>query len=273
MRTDSAFLSLFARLSLVQMPDIMKPHLPSMLPGLVALPGQIWEGSLQLFPAFVGHFSHFPSLAGNDFLFLSSGTFGYIKKPWVIMGDTAQVLCHFPCAVNSLCWSQDGATLFFLAPVARNSQSSYAVYAVPAQGGEPARIACGENNCAREIRALQQTPLLAVMVGEGLESRLDLLDSQNGEMMTLLSGMDGERSVEYASWDVKQQEDSTCIVAVVRSAGNQQWEVWAGPRQQEQKNKGIIIQQQLSFHQKQLADIAFGPQEPFFWTASDGLET
>lgn len=189
-----------------------------------------------------------------------------------ITGDTPQVLCHFPCAVNSLCWSQDGTTLFFLAPVARNSQSSYAVYAVPAQGGEPTRIACGEHNCAREIRALQQTPLLAVMVGEGLESRLDLLDSQNRKMTTLLSGMDGERSVEYASWDVRQQEDSTCIVVVVRSAGNQQWEVWAGPRQQEQSNKGITIQQQLSFHQKHLADIAFGPQEPFFWTASDGLE-
>jgi hypothetical protein len=85
MLTDNAFPSLSARLSLVQMLDTTRPHLPSKIPGHVALPGQIWEGSLQLFPAFVGHFDNFPSLAGNDFLFLSSGTFGYTKKPCLLV--------------------------------------------------------------------------------------------------------------------------------------------------------------------------------------------
>ena len=86
--------------------------------------------------------------------------------------------------------------LFFVAPVAKKSQSSFAVYAIPVQGGEPTPIAGGETNCATEVRAIQQTPSLAALIGEGLESRIDLLDPKNGEAVTLLHGKGGERGVE-----------------------------------------------------------------------------
>ena len=188
-----------------------------------------------------------------------------------IAGGEPQVVCHFPCAVHSLTWSQDGSTLFFLAPVAQKSQSSSAVYAVPVQGGEPTRIACGETNCAAEVRAIQQTSSLAVLIGEGLGSRIDLLDPKKGEAVTLLGGMDGERGVEYASWDVRRNGDGKLTVAVVRSAGDQPWEVWAGQEQAGQNGKARAIQQ-ISTHQEQLAGMSFGKQEPFFWTASDGLD-
>jgi hypothetical protein len=188
-----------------------------------------------------------------------------------IAGGEPQAVCHFPFAVHSLTWSQDGGTLFFMAPVAKKSQSSSGLYAIPVQGGEPLPIASGETNCVAEVRAIQQIPSLAILIGEGLGSRIDLLDLKNGESTTLLDGMDGECEVEYTSWDVRRSEDGKLTAAVIRSARDQPWEVWAGQGQVDQNAKGIAIQQ-ISAHQRQLAGISFGKQEPFFWTASDGLE-
>lgn len=202
---------------------------------------------------------------------LESRAHEVIIERLAIAGGEPQVVCHFPCAVHSLTWSQDGSTLFFLASVARKSQSSSAVYAVSAQGGEPTRVACGETNCAAELRAIRQTPSLAILVGEGLSSRIDLLDPKNGEVVPLLDGMDGARNIEYTSWDVQCTEDGRLTVAAVSSAGDQGWEVWAGQEQAGRGGKAIAIQQ-ISAHQKQLSGISFGKQEPFFWTASDGLE-
>ena len=187
-----------------------------------------------------------------------------------IAGGEPQVVCHFPCGVDSLTWSQDGNTLFFLAAAARKSQSSSVVYAVPAQGGEPERIACGETSCAAEIRAVRQTSSLAVQVAEGLGSRLDLLAPESGEVVTLLDGRNGDRGVEYMSWDVRCNTEGKLAVAAICSAGDQPWEVWAGQGQTGQNDNAIVLQQ-IAAHHEQFAGIAFGKQEPFFWTASDGL--
>jgi dipeptidyl aminopeptidase/acylaminoacyl peptidase len=187
-----------------------------------------------------------------------------------IAGGKPHVVRHFPCAIHSLTWSQDGSTLLFLAPIAKKSQSSSAVYAVPVEGGEPELIASGQTNCATEVRAIQEMQALAVMIGEGLGSRIDLLDPTNGEMVTLLDGTDGESGVEYASWDVRRNEEGKLTIAVVRSASDQPWEVWGG-QQQVGQNATAITMQQVSNHARPLAGISFGHQEPFFWTASDGL--
>ena len=64
-------------------------------------------------------------------------------------------------------------------------------------------------------------------------------------------------------------EDGKCVVAVARSTGEQLWEVWAG---QGPGNGTEIALHQLSSHQEPLAGVTFGKQEPFFWTASDGLK-
>lgn len=182
-----------------------------------------------------------------------------------IAGGEPRIVCRWPHAVSSLAWSQDGNTLFFLASVTPNSQSSYAVYAVSAEGGEPARIACGETNCAGDLRALQQASSLAVMVAEGLENRIELMNAKGEEVVPLLD----EQGAGYLSWDVRRGDDRRCAVAVVRSTGEQSWEVWAG---QGRGNGESIALHQLSSHQEQLAGVTFGKQEPFFWTASDGLK-
>jgi hypothetical protein len=121
------------------------------------------------------------------------------------------------------------------------SQSSTAVYAVAVQGGEPTPIAYGQTNCVAELRALQQTPALAALLGEGLGSRVDLLDPKKGEAVKLLGDRDGERAVEYDSWDVRRSEDGTLSIAVVRSAGDQPREVWAGQEQAGSNGKAIAM--------------------------------
>jgi len=45
----------------------------------------------------------------------------------------------------------------------------------------------------------------------------------------------------YVSWDVRRKEDGTFVCAVVRSAGDQPWEVWAGKEQD--RGKGIALEQ------------------------------
>jgi dipeptidyl aminopeptidase/acylaminoacyl peptidase len=186
-----------------------------------------------------------------------------------IAGGAPQTVCRFPLAVNSLLWSQDGETLYFIASASQNGQSSQVVYAVAAQGGEPQRVIGGETNCVTAVRLLQQEQHLAVMVAEGLGSHLSQLHPQSGEIITLLPQIDGGKGVSYASWDVRNGEANETMLAVVRSSGDQFWEVWAGKVEQQ---ASTIELQQVSTHQEYLAGIRFGKQEPFYWTTNDGVE-
>jgi dipeptidyl aminopeptidase/acylaminoacyl peptidase len=185
-----------------------------------------------------------------------------------IAGGEPQVICRFPLTVDSLLWSQDGQTLFFIASVAQKNQSSQAVYSVAAQGGVPQRIIGGETNCLVGLQPLLPTPHLAVMLAEGLSSRLCQLDTQSGELITLLPEKLGEQGAEYASWDVRVGADNQLIAAVVCSSGNQPWELWAGKAELHSSTLEI---QRVSAHQEQLTGVRFGKQESFYWTASDGL--
>ncbi|HLZ63071.1 MAG TPA: S9 family peptidase [Ktedonosporobacter sp.] len=185
-----------------------------------------------------------------------------------IAGGEPKTICRFPLAIDSLLWSQDREVLYFIASVAKKSQSSKAIYAVAASGGEPQHIIGGETNCMAGLRLLQQEQHIAVMIGEGLESHLCHLDTKSGKIVTLLTGTDGGKGVGYGAWDVRSSKDGKIVVAVTRSTGDQPWEVWAGKGEQEQ----IIEIQPVSTHQEQLTGIVFGKQEPFYWTGSDGLE-
>jgi len=186
-----------------------------------------------------------------------------------IAGGEPQTVCRFPLAIDSLLWSQDGKTLYFSTSVVQKSQSSQAVYAVAAQGGEPQHVIGGETNCIAGLRPLQQEQHIAVMIAEGLGSRLSQVNTKSGEIVTLLTGTDGEKEGGYSSWDVRNAEDDTLVVAVVRSSGDQPLEVWAGKARPQ--THAIDIQQ-VSAHQEALAGTPFGTQEPFSWTTSDGLE-
>ncbi len=184
-----------------------------------------------------------------------------------LAGGDPRLVCRFPCAVNALTWSHDGQTLLFIASAARKSQSSQVVYAVPAQGGEPRCIAGGETNCAGDLWPLAQGQQVAVLLREGLGTRICRMDVLSGEMAPLSPATEAEQAAEYREGHARLLEDGRAVLAVVRSTGAQPWEVWAGSGKE-----GVAELHQVSSHQEHLTGITFGPQEAFRWTAADGLE-
>jgi dipeptidyl aminopeptidase/acylaminoacyl peptidase len=185
-----------------------------------------------------------------------------------VAGGEPQVVCRSASAVNALTWSHDGETLLCVAPVeAGTAQSSQAVYAVPAEGGEPRRIAGGETNCIIDLLPLQQDRQVAVGVAEGLETRLSRLETTTGELTTLFPTTAEDQAADYITWHIRTLEDGRLALAVVRGAETQPWEIWAGLLGNEPP-----VLHKLSTHQEHhLAGLTFAPSEPFYWTAPDGL--
>lgn len=187
-----------------------------------------------------------------------------------VAGGDPQLVCRFPGLIDSLIWSHDGETLLFIAPVeAGTAQSSSAVYAVPAQGGEPRRIAGGETNCIWGLSHLEQDHRIAAHIVEGLETRIGLLDPATGELSTLFPLSAEDQAADYSFWHLRSLKDGAFVFAAERSTATQPWEVWGGHLSTEAPTSSTI--RQLSNHQEALAGLTFAPEEPFYWTAPDGL--
>lgn len=182
-------------------------------------------------------------------------------------GGEPQVVCRFGYGVQSLCWSADGETLFFISTVALRDQSSYAVYTVPASGGEPKCIAGGETNCILDIQPLGNA-LLAV-VFEGLETRICRLDPKSGELTSLLPDGKAYREGDFDDIHARILEDGRIILALAYTSAHEAPEVWCGIAEAQEP---LAELRQVTRHQEFLVSIRFGPQEAFYWTAPDGLE-
>jgi dipeptidyl aminopeptidase/acylaminoacyl peptidase len=187
---------------------------------------------------------------------LESGGQGMSIMRVPIAGGEPQPVCHFPAVLSALTWASDGQTLLFLASVALKAQSSEAVYAVPAQGGEPRRIALGEESCAGGLMQPQGADRAAVLIGEGLTTRICWLDAANGALTPLSPTAPQDLTTDFLDW-------------TVRGAGDQPWEVWAGGAEDAGQ---VATLRQISTHQTALARLTFGKQEEFRWTAPDGWE-
>ena len=185
-----------------------------------------------------------------------------------LAGGESQVVCRFPGAITNLTWSADGKTLFFMATASGKSQSSVVVYMVSTEGGKPQRVACGETNCAEGLCQLQEDGWLVVGIMEGLETFFGKLNIQTGEVTRLFPLTEADRAADYREWHVRTLEGGKTMLAVVRSTATQLREVWAGLIE---GAAGEPALQQLSKHQEQLSGLPFGTQEPFYWTAPDGL--
>jgi dipeptidyl aminopeptidase/acylaminoacyl peptidase len=186
-----------------------------------------------------------------------------------VAGGEPHVVCRFPCWIHSLAWSNDGKTLLFVAPVNRTSQSSYAVYAVPAQGGEPRRIALGDESCAGGLRQPRGSARAVVSAGAGLETRLCLLDPTTGTLETTYPATEKDRESDLGAWDARPLADGGVVMAVARSTGPEPWEVWAGGAEDAGQTGTLRA---ISSHQDALAGIVWGRQEALTWTAPDGWE-
>ncbi|MBV9229921.1 MAG: S9 family peptidase [Chloroflexi bacterium] len=191
-----------------------------------------------------------------------------------LAGGEPQVICRFPTSVDSLTWSADGAILLCVAPVAGKVQSSAAIYAVSAQEGEPRRIACGETNCAGGLyqpyqsQQTMQARQVAILLWEGLETRVCWLDPTTGSLAPLSPTSQEDLTKDFFDWTVRVVEESRTVLAVVRGAAHEPWEIWAGFADGPQQ---VPTLQQVSSHQSQFAGLTYGSQESFAWTAPDGL--
>jgi len=181
-----------------------------------------------------------------------------------VAGGEPQEVCRYPAWIDALVWPGEGDTLLFMATVAGTSQSSHAIFAVPSRGGEPARIACGEDTCAGALVQSRGSNVAAVLVGAGLDTRVCLLDPASGALAQVYPATKADRASDLGDIAVAAGADGL-IVAATRSAGGTPPEVWTG----DARRAGM---RQVSAHQTALAGIAWGRQEPFRWTAPDGWE-
>ena len=179
-----------------------------------------------------------------------------------VAGGESQPVCRFPCWVFNLHWSSDGATLLVEAPYAGRAQSSSAVWAVPAGGGEPRRLALGETECSGGVVQPCGAGRAVARVGQGLETYLAWLDTSTGALETICSTSGSGVPADLDDFAVCQSDGGATVV-IAGSSCDQPWELWAGQP---------AALRRLSDHQAALAEVRFGPQEPFHWTAADGLE-
>ena len=185
-----------------------------------------------------------------------------------LAGGEPHLVCHFPNGIGSLTWTQDGQRLLFIGSVSGKGQSSQAIFAVPVQGGEPERIAGGETNCADDICDLGRGQSVAVSLREGLGTQIYRINPETGSLTPLSPTTEQEQAAEYRNWHARTVEGEKTVLAVIRGTGQQPWEVWAGSGE---GAEAVSELHQISSHQEELAGVTFASQEPFFWSASDGL--
>jgi dipeptidyl aminopeptidase/acylaminoacyl peptidase len=179
-------------------------------------------------------------------------------------GADARIVARFPVAPHRLRWSADGRQVLFTGPVARSPQSSQCVYAVAAAGGEPRRVAFGDESCSFGVDALGRgAPRLLGHELRGLGSALTWVDLERGALEPFLAP-----AGDFYQWSARDGQDGTAV-ALVLSTEDRPGEIWAG----RSNGRGAVPElRRITSHHAALEGIAFGRQEPFIWTAPDGLD-
>lgn len=178
-------------------------------------------------------------------------------------GGDARHLCQ-TTGGNNLAWSESeaiGDMLVFVAPHEPMPQCSYTVWAVSADGGEPTVIGPGANEtaCATNLRAVPGQPPITIAIARGLTTELVNINTPTGLPALFCAHPTGDLGAFSVAMPPRT---AAPVIAVVRSAGGDPHELWVGP-------PGKL--HRVSDHHAALRDVQFGKQEPFFWTAPDGL--
>jgi dipeptidyl aminopeptidase/acylaminoacyl peptidase len=170
-------------------------------------------------------------------------------------GSAARRVTHVPFGPDSLTWTADGALLFSHWE-ANRIPSSRAVWRVAADGGAMRCLTTGMEACVLSIQRPAAVPDILVTLAEGLTTRLYEIDPGTGS-----------RTLRFAPSHGAASEISTDasgrVTAAVVSAGAAPPEVWCagaagGPRRLSDCNPALV-------------GVSWAEQEPFHWTAPDGL--
>ncbi len=191
---------------------------------------------------------------------------------FVISSDGIQPreICRPSGRSSGLVWARDSQTLLYLGTHEADPQSSYTIFAVgvsidsdQANGAptaaEPRVVgpAVNEPFCVVGLRAAVGAPRMVVALADGLTTRLEWLDSRTGVREPLYSFPDGDIGPFAVSI-----RDGAPVMAAVQSTGVAPPELHVGR---------LASLQRVSNHHAPMAQFTFGTQEPFFWTAPDGL--
>ncbi len=190
----------------------------------------------------------------------------------VISADGSQELeiCRPRGRCTGLVWALNSHILLYVGTHEADPQSSRTVFAVEAsisrrRGSdtaappEPRIVGPGprEPVCAVDLRRVLGAPRMVVAVAEGLTTSLEWLDPRSGARETLYTFAEGDIGPFALG-----MRDGAPVIAAVQSTGSAPPELYVG-------RPGSL--QRVSDHHGVLAQFTFGIQEPFFWTAPDGL--
>ncbi|HET7035218.1 MAG TPA: S9 family peptidase [Thermomicrobiaceae bacterium] len=162
-------------------------------------------------------------------------------------------------SAHRLTWSDDGSRLLFIGSHDPLPQASFTLYAVDAAGGTPHVLgpSAADECCVVGLEPVPGAGRVVISVAEGLSTRLEWVDTASGARELLYAPEDGD----LGPFDVRVVAGAVKL-AVVQSSGNQPPELYGG-------QLGAL--RPLSQHHAALREFEFGRQEPFFWTAPDGL--
>jgi len=178
-------------------------------------------------------------------------------------GGEPRRICDAAGGAN-LVWAMSeavGDLLIFVGPHEPVPQCSFTVWGVPATGGEPTVLGpgVGDTACATSIRTAPDQPRITVARARGLTTELVNINTPTGLPAPFCTHPTGD----LGTFTVAMPPHAvTSTIAIVRSAGNEPPELWAGAPHHLHR---------VSDHHAALRDARFGAQEPFYWTASDGL--
>ncbi|HLJ58210.1 MAG TPA: S9 family peptidase [bacterium] len=172
---------------------------------------------------------------------------------------------------QALTWSQALSAILWLGSHSGGPQSAFTVFAVdvaraPDDRGagtlgaiQPRLVGPGPDDgcCAVALAHVAGDARVVVALAEGLTTRLEWLDARTGTREVLWEAPDGEIH-EFSA----VVHNGSPLLAVVQSSGSAPPEVHVG-------TPGALVP--VSCHHAPISAWSFGRQEPFYWTAADGI--
>ncbi len=174
-----------------------------------------------------------------------------------IAGGNPRRLCD-AIGGSNLAWGISeaiGDMLVFAAPHEPLPQCSSTIWAVSADGGEPTVIGPGVDDemCATNLRTAPEQRRITIAIAKGLTTELVNINTPTGLPAVFCAHPTGD----LGGFGVAMPPHATApVVAVVRSAGDEPPELWAGAPDTVHR---------VSDHHAALRDVQFGKQEPFYW--------
>jgi dipeptidyl aminopeptidase/acylaminoacyl peptidase len=171
-------------------------------------------------------------------------------------GSPPRPVCHVPFGAEDLTWTRDGDALLFKSWEAGSIPSSAAAFVVSVAGGTTRCLTTALKGCVLALRRGEQRNAVLCSVAEGLTTRLYDLDPATGKRTLRYAPERGTATGELSV------DGEGRVLALICSAGGEPPEVWAG--------EGTSLRR-VSDCNPVLAGMRWAAQEPFGWTAPDGL--